>query len=159
MYHVFISIHHSITLKQYKIQPLLGQCWATVSAWPMNPGKCVNPISQINTIHSLSGISLWRARRATSLSVFWNNNNHKDDQLGEQTNTRLAHSWRGNYCLLPFESPWKQPNTQQARSSDSTQHTAGHVWWRAILMLSFLMYKNRVIDKYIEEISVDILFS
>lgn len=39
------------------------------------------------------------------------------DEWVEQTNIMLAHSWRAKWCLLPFGSPWKQPNTQPALSS------------------------------------------
>lgn len=89
---------------------------ATVNAFPQTPCGTANPTSRISTTHGLSGISLWIAGCCTS--PVWS----------RQTNTMSSHSWRAKRCLLPFRSPWKQPNTQPALPSASAQHTAVHVW-------------------------------
>lgn len=34
------------------------------------------------------------------------------NQWVEQTSIMSAHSWIAKWCLLPFGSPWKQPNTR-----------------------------------------------
>ena len=121
---------------QYLSKPCIswllpGSCWATLNACPAMPVGAVDPISQINAIHSLSDISLWMAGLLyiTECTGGGKKKTH-NNQWVEQTNTMSAHSWRAKRCLLPFGSPWKQPNTQPALSSAPTRHTAVHVWWQ-----------------------------
>ena len=129
----FTTPHQSSAqyLSELYISLLLpGSCWATLNACPAMLVANVNPISQLNTIHSLSDISLWMAGCCTSPSVLGGKKTKHNNQWVEQTNTMSAHSWRAKCCLLPFGSPWKQPNTQPALSSAPTRHTAVHVWWQ-----------------------------
>lgn len=68
-YTVFISIHCSIAFKTAYL--LLGSFWGTLNACPATLSGNVHSISQINTIHSLSGISLSMAGCCTSRSGEW----------------------------------------------------------------------------------------
>lgn len=74
---LFWSIHCSIPSTQFILQLLLSSYGATVNACPMISSGAVNPISQINTIHSLSGISLSMAGCCTSHSVLGGNQKKK----------------------------------------------------------------------------------
>lgn len=116
IYTVFISIHCSIAFQAAYPTTVAWWLLSNIECLPSNSQwKCASHLpnkhdSQSKWHFTLNGwllyITEWRV---------------------EQTNIMLAHSWRAKWCLLPFGSPWKQPNTQPALSSASTQHTAVNV--------------------------------